>query len=229
MAKSLSLFFPCYNEEQNIEKTVTRAVSVLGRMFDNYEIIVVDDGSRDRTGAIVTKIAAMYPEVRLVKHEQNLGYGAALRSVIFSARYDLVCFSDGDGQFNMEEIAKFLPLIENYDLVLGYRMERQDPWYRVLNAWLYRAGVNLLFNLGVKDIDCAFKMFHREIFSRIEIESNGAVASAEMLIKAKKLGYRFAEVGVTHLPREHGEPTGAKLKVIFKAFSELLKLWRRLA
>lgn len=228
MAKAISVFFPCYNEEENIEKTVTRAISVISRITDTYEIIVIDDGSRDKTATVVKKIAAMYPEVRLISHPQNEGYGAALRTGLFSARYDLVCFTDGDGQFDLDEIKKFLPLSDNYDMVLGYRVERKDPFYRKVNAFIYNSAVNLLFGLGVKDIDCAFKMFHRDIFSRLEITSNGAVASAEILIKAKRMGFTFVQVGVSHYPREAGNPTGASLKVIFKAFSELFRLWRAL-
>ncbi|MDD5259834.1 MAG: glycosyltransferase family 2 protein [bacterium] len=228
MKPEISVFFPCYNEEANIKTTVTKAIAVLAQFTDIFEVIIVDDGSTDKTGDIAAALAQDDQRVRVWTHESNRGYGAALRSGFTAAKYDIVCFTDADGQFDLSEISQFLPLIAKYDAVLGYRLKRQDKFYRKINTFIYKTAVNLFFRLGVRDIDCAFKMFRREVMNSITIESDGAVASAEMLIKAKRTGCRFVEVGVHHYPRLAGQPTGAKLGVIFKAFAELFKLFQTL-
>ncbi|MDD5492439.1 MAG: glycosyltransferase family 2 protein [bacterium] len=228
MKPEISIFFPCYNESENIKVTVAKALAVLSPIADTYEVIIVNDGSSDDTGKIAQDLARQDTHVKIVTHEQNKGYGAALRSGFGAARYDIVCFTDADGQFDLSEISQFLPLIVKYDVVLGYRIKRQDKLYRKINTFIYKTAINLFFQLGVRDIDCAFKMFHREVTRNIAIVSNGAVASAEMLIRAKRKGYSFVEVGVHHYPRLAGQPTGAKLGVIFKAFAELFKLLRTL-
>ncbi|MDD5131983.1 MAG: glycosyltransferase family 2 protein [bacterium] len=226
MKPEISVFFPCYNEADNIRATVAKALGILSGITDTYEVIIVNDGSNDRTGEVAQDIARQDAHVRIVTHEQNKGYGAALRSGFAAARYDIVCFTDADGQFDLSEITQFLPFIDKFDVVLGYRIKRQDKFYRKINTFIYKASINLFFRLGVRDIDCAFKMFRRAVMNSFTINSDGAVASAEMLIKAKRKGYRFVEVGVHHYPRLAGQPTGAKLSVIFKAFTELFKLLR---
>ncbi|MBI5554766.1 MAG: glycosyltransferase family 2 protein [Elusimicrobia bacterium] len=226
MKPEISVFFPCYNEEANIKTLVSKAIAVLTQLADIFEVIIVNDGSADKTREIVSALARADQRVRVVTHESNRGYGAALRSGFAAARYRVVCFTDADGQFDLQEIENFLPLIETYDAVLGYRLKRQDKFYRKINTFIYKTAVNLLFRLGVRDIDCAFKMFRREVMNSITISSDGAVASAEMLIKAKRQGCRFVEVGVHHYPRQAGQPSGAKFSVIFKAFFELFKLWK---
>lgn len=226
MKKSISVFFPCYNEEANIETTVTKALEVLKRVADTYEVIVVNDGSVDRTLAIAKELAQKYQQVKVVNHEKNRGYGAALRTGFQNAQYELVCFTDADGQFDFSELQKFLPLAEKYDAVLGYRQKRQDKFHRKVNTFFYKMAVDFLFGLDVKDIDCAFKMFKKEIISKINIESDGAVASAEMLIKFKRIGGTYTEIGVSHYPRLAGNPTGARPGVILKAMRELLNLTR---
>ncbi len=228
MKPEISVFFPCYNEEANVKTTVNKALAVLSQFTDIFEVIIVNDGSTDKTSEVVSALVQEDQRVRVVTHESNRGYGAALRSGFAAACYGVVCFTDADGQFDLKEIENFLPLIETYDAVLGYRLKRQDKFYRKINTFIYKNAVNLLFRLGVRDIDCAFKMFRREVMSNITINSAGAVASAEMLIKAKRQGYRFVEVGVHHYARQAGQPTGAKIGVIFKAFIELFELWKRI-
>ena len=228
MKPEISVFFPCYNEADNIKATVTKALGILSPITDTFEIIIVNDGSIDATGKVIQDIARQDAHVKIVTHERNKGYGAALRSGFAAARYDIVCFTDADGQFDLSEITQFLPLIDKFDVVLGYRIKRQDKLYRKINTFIYKTSINLFFRLGVRDIDCAFKMFRREVMNNITINSDGAVASAEMLVKAKRKGYRFVEVGVHHYPRLAGQPTGARLSVIFKAFAELWKLFKTL-
>jgi len=221
---SISIFFPCYNEEENVERVAQEALAVAPKISDDFEIIIVNDGSRDRTGEIAERLAGEYPEIRAINHDQNKGYGAALQTGFNSATKELVFYTDGDGQFKIEEITKLLPLVEKYDIVSGYRINRRDPFIRKINAFLWGTMVNMLFEFKVSDVDSAFKLYRRKIFDEITLESQGALIDTEILAKAKARGYLITEVGVNHYPRIAGEQTGAKLSVILKAFRELFKL-----
>ncbi len=229
---SISGVMPAYNEEANIGPMIEDMVRVLSSITDDYEVIVVDDGSRDATSERVLEMAARYPNVRLIRHEVNKGYGAAVYSGITSATKELIFYTDSDRQFKLDELHKLLPLIEEADLVAGYRPNRQDPWYRVLFGWGWSFLVTLLFGYTVRDVDCAFKLFKREVIETVgpHIRSFGATFSAEFLVRAKRAGFRFREVPVTHLPRPVGHQTGARLDVITRAFKELFllrwRLWR---
>jgi glycosyltransferase involved in cell wall biosynthesis len=219
---------PAYNEEENVGPAVMEAVAIVGPIADDYEVIVVDDGSRDGTAEKVRQLVEGYPQVRLVQHQVNQGYGAALYSGFTSARKELVFFTDSDRQFDLTETRKLLPFIGEYDLVIGYRAPRRDPFMRKLNGWGWSALVTLLFGYTSRDIDCAFKLFRREIIERINIESRGATFSAEFLVRAKRAGYRIREVSLAgHRPRVAGSQTGARLDVITRAFRELIRFrWR---
>ena len=221
---SITIFFPCYNEEHNIERVTREALDVAGRLFDDYEIIIVNDGSRDNTGAIADRLAKENPFVRVIHHEHNKGYGAALRTGFENATKELVFYTDGDGQFKIEEITKLLPLIDKYDIISGYRIRRQDSLIRKINAFMWGLLVNALFKINVSDVDSAFKLYKRKIFDEITLTSQGALIDTEIFAKARAKGYTITEVGVNHYPRVAGEQTGAKLSVIFKAFKELFKL-----
>lgn len=230
---SLSVFFPAYNEEANIENTVTKALSILPSVAHQWEIIVVDDGSSDRTGPIVEAMAKEEERIRLITHERNRGYGGALKSGLYNARYELIAFTDADGQFDLAEIDRFLETKEKTgaDLVIGYYLKRQVPLYRILGSkLLWEPSVYLLFGLKVRDIDCGFKLIDRKVVKEItDLESErGPFISSEFLIKAKKAGFKIVEIGVHHYPREGGKATGASLKVIVSGFKELFQLWRKL-
>lgn len=225
---SLTIFFPCYNEEQNVEKVTRDAIAAARQVADDYEILIINDGSRDRTGEIADKLAAEYPAVRAIHHEVNKGYGAALQTGFKNAGKELVFYTDGDGQFKIEEIKKLLPLIEKYDIVSGYRINRRDPLHRKVNAFMWGAMVNMLFKFNVKDVDCAFKLYRRKIFDDITLTAQGALIDTEVLARAKAKGYTITEVGVNHYPRTAGSQTGAKLSVIIKAFRELYDLKKQL-
>jgi len=221
---SLTVFFPCYNEEANVERTTSAALKACRRIADDFEIIIVDDGSKDRTGPIADRLAAEHPEVRAVHNRPNLGYGGALQRGYREASKDWVFYTDGDGQFDFEEIDRLLPLLEEYDAVSAYRLDRKDPIIRKVNAFGWTVLVNLVFGLRLRDIDCAFKIFPRSLFDRIEMKSRGALIDAEVLARAARLGYRIGQVGVHHYPRTEGQQTGANLRVILRAFKELFKL-----
>jgi len=222
------VFFPCYNEQDNVGQTTQRAVEVLEGLEADFEIIIVNDGSGDKTGAYADAIAAGDRRVRVVHHPHNMGYGAALQSGIRAARKELVFFTDGDGQFDIGEIKLLLPLITLNDVVCGYRLDRKDPLMRKLNGWMWTRLVNLLFGMQIRDIDCAFKLFRAEVFEGMKMSSAGALISAEILARATRRGFRIAEVGVHHYPRRAGKQTGAKIRVILKAFKELFKLYNRI-
>lgn len=220
----ITIFFPCYNEEHNVERVTREALDVASSISDDYEIIIVNDGSRDRTAELANLLEKEFPAVRVIHHEVNMGYGAALQTGFKNATKDLVFYTDGDGQFKIEEITKLLPLIEHYDIVSGYRIKRQDHVIRKLNAFLWGTLVRMMFKINVSDVDSAFKLYKRKIFDEITLTSQGALIDTEVLAKAKARGYTIAEVGVNHYPRLAGEQTGAKLSVILKAFKELFKL-----
>jgi glycosyltransferase involved in cell wall biosynthesis len=225
---AISVFFPCYNEQQNVSRTVENALGVLKKLGADFEIIIVDDGSSDKTGQIAEEIANRENRIKVVRHSRNLGYGAALQSGFKAATKELVFYTDGDGQFDMNEMPPLLPLMEQYDIVSCYRLNRQDSLIRKINAWCWTKLVCLLFGLKLRDIDCAFKLYKREIFDHIELSSTGALIDAEILARAARRGYRITQKGVQHYPRTAGAQTGAKLRVIFRAFKELFELRRRI-
>lgn len=225
---SISVFFPCYNEQGNIERTVKNALDVLENLKADFEVIIVDDGSRDETAKIAEEIAAQNNRVKVIRHPTNLGYGAALRSGFKAAKKELVFYTDGDGQFDIKEMPPLLPLMEKFDMVSCYRLNRQDTLVRKINGWAWTKLVCFVFGFKIRDIDCAFKLFKTKIFENMELLSNGALIDAEILARAVRKGCSVTQKGVHHYPRTAGVQTGAKLKVILRAFKELLKLRRKI-
>jgi len=221
---SISVFFPCYNEQDNIARVVKQALTVLEKLNADFEVIIVDDGSTDGTGQIAEEIAGQKGRVKVVHHRTNLGYGAALQSGFKAATKELVFYTDGDGQFDINEMPPLLPLMEQYDIVSCYRLNRQDNLIRKINGWCWTKLVCRLFGMKIRDIDCAFKLYKREIFDNIKLVSTGALIDAEILARAVRRGYRITQRGIHHYPRTAGSQTGAKLRVILRAFKELLKL-----
>lgn len=221
---SISLVFPAFNEEENIEKAVSTGIEALQRYFAEVEVIVVNDGSTDQTKEILESVVRENDRVTAVHHPNNKGYGAALRSGIYTAKNDLVFFSDADLQFDLREISQLVEWIDDYDIVAGYRAKRADPFHRRLNAWAWNRLVRFTLGLKVRDIDCAFKLFRREVFDVIDLQSIGAMVNTEILALAVKNGMNIMEVPVSHYPRVCGEQTGANIRVIFKAFKELLAM-----
>jgi len=221
---SLTVFFPAYNEEDIIEKTVSDALSACAPLAADLEVVVVDDGSADETAAIVERLAAADPRVRLVKHERNRGYGASLRTGFASARKELIFFSDADGQFDLHELPGSLAMLSQAPVVVGFRIKRNDPPHRLFIAKTYKLIVRMVFGLRVRDIDCAFKLFRREVFDGLALESNGAFISSELLIKLSRRGVAIMERGVHHYPRTTGYSKGAGMAVILKTIRDILRL-----
>ncbi len=231
---SLSIVLPAYNEEPNVVAAVEEVSKVAQTLNLDYEIILVNDGSRDRTGEIArTELAPRIPNFRLVEHFPNRGYGGALKAGFAAATKDLIVFTPADQQFVFSEVQRLLDkLTPDMTLVSGWRVNRQDPLIRRLNGMGWNFVVRILFGKLIHDIDCGFKVFRRDVLSHIHVESNGAMVDTEMLSEMRARGYKMTDVPVTHLPRRAGNPTGANLKVILKAFRDLfkfrLRLWREL-
>ena len=227
----LSYFFPAHNEEANLRGLVAEALATLPDLAERFEIIVVDDGSRDETPAIADELAATHPEVRAVHHPVNLGYGAALRSGFAAARHDFIAFTDGDRQFHVADIGLLADRLAGHDrpdAVVGYRIHRADPLVRTVYANLYRIANRIFFGLSIRDVDCACKLFRRAALDGIAVASGGAFFSAELLIKLRARGRHIAEVGVPHYPRTAGSPTGAKPQVVLRAVRDFWTLRVRL-
>lgn len=232
-AAHLSYFFPAHNEEANLAGLVEEALATLPGLAVTFEIIVVNDGSRDGTAAIADELAAANPDVvRAVHHPTNLGYGSALRSGLGAARYELVAFTDGDRQFQVADLGRLaerLAATDAPDVVVGFRIKRADPLIRTIYARVYRLANRVLFGLRVTDVDCACKLFRREALDGLRVESGGAFFSAELLIKLRAAGRSVAEVGVPHYPRTAGSATGAKPSVVLRAVKDFwllrLRMW----
>ena len=228
----LSYFFPAHNEEPNLELLVDEALVALPALADRFEIVIVNDGSRDATGQIADRLAAAHPDVvRAVHHPTNLGYGAALRSGFAAARFGHVAFTDGDRQFKVADLGRLAARAgepDRPDVVVGFRIKRMDPIIRTAYARSYRLANRIFFGLQVTDVDCACKLFRREALEGIRVESDGAFFSAELLIKLRARERTVAEVGVPHYPRTAGSATGAKPQVILRAVRDFWRLRLRL-
>lgn len=225
---SLSVFFPAYYDEKNITKVTEGALKAIHEMgIETFEIIIVEDGSPDRTGEVADELAAKYPQVRVIHHERNMGYGAALRTGFMNARHDWVFYTDGDNQFDLQELKKFIALTPYTDIVAGFRINKQYSAWRKFTSSVYNLVLRLLFDIRDRDVDCAFKIYRRDLFDKIVIESKDAFIDAEIAIKARLLNYSSTEVGVTHLPRVDGVSTGARPSVILRTIREILGYHRR--
>jgi glycosyltransferase involved in cell wall biosynthesis len=207
---------------------VEQALAALETLGADFEVIIVNDGSSDSTAQIADEISSQDSRVKVVHHPANLGYGAALQSGFKAATKELVFYTDGDGQFDINEMPPLLPLIKQCDIVSCYRLNRQDSAIRKINAWCWTRFVCLLFGMKIRDIDCAFKLYKREIFDNIRLSSAGALIDAEILARAIRRGYTVTQRGVHHYPRAAGAQTGANLRVILRAFKELFKLYSQI-
>jgi len=225
---SITVFFPCYNEQDNVAKVAEQAVKVLEDLRADYEVIIVDDGSSDKTAEIADRLAAAHKRVRVIHHPRNLGYGAALQSGFRAATKELVFYTDGDAQFDLNELPPLLPLVKEFDIVSCYRMNRQDAPFRKLGGWLWTKMNGVLFSVNLRDIDCAFKLYKRAIFDNIQMESQGALIDTEILARAARKGYKITQRGVHHYPRTAGQQTGGSPKVVLRAFKEVIRLRGRI-
>ena len=223
----LTFFFPAYNEQENVEETVRRALDEIGPLVPSLEVLIVDDGSTDRTPELADALVAANDRVRVV-HQPNRGYGGALKAGFDGAWGELICFSDGDLQFDLRQMSLLFDRLADpakpVDAVIGHRLRRRDPFHRIFIAKTYNAIVSVAFGLRVRDIDCAMKLFRREVFDGLRLDAEGPFLSAEMLIKLRARGVRIAQVGVNHYPRAAGSNTGASFRKILRTFRDLARL-----
>jgi glycosyltransferase involved in cell wall biosynthesis len=217
-----------HNEEANIEAVVGALLRVLPAAATEWELLIVDDGSDDRTGSLADALARRDRRVRVIRHRTNRGYGAAVRAGLTAARHELVFFLDGDRQFNPVQIHALLARREDADLVVGYRRIRADSGIRGLYTWVWNALVRAVLGLRVRDVNCGFKLMRRDVVKALPLEASGATVSAELLTLAQRNGCRIAEVPVDHFPRQSGRPSGGRPDVIVRALVELGQLVRRL-
>jgi glycosyltransferase involved in cell wall biosynthesis len=222
--EGLSIVLPCLNEEANVASAIDQAVAAGRRFSSRYEVIVVDDGSTDRTAIIAARRAARERGVHLVMHPANRGYGAALRSGIDMAQMEWVMLTDADLQFDLAQLEEFVPFAGSHDVIAGYRIARRDPFGRRANAAAWNWLMRHLFGLPLQDVDCAFKLIRRNLITDLELVSSGAMISTELIVKSLQRGARLKEVGVHHRPRPAGEQSGANPRVIWLAFRELSKV-----
>lgn len=220
----LTIVLPCHDEADNVAAAVAQAEAAAARTSERFEIVVVDDGSGDRTGEIAGRLASTRPSVRLVVHPAHQGYGAALRSGIRDARMPYVLLTDADLQFDLLQLEDFLPLVGTADLLAGYRVIRMDPIVRRIDATLWNLLVRVVFGLRVRDIDCAFKLVPRELVVGLDLGCDGAMISTELLVKCRRAGATVREVPVCHRPRAAGHQSGASSHVILLALRELAAL-----
>lgn len=219
--ESISVVLPAYNEEKTLENTLRSTQVFLNNTFKKYEIIVVNDGSTDKTEAVAKKLQFENSKIKIINHSRNLGYGAAIKTGLNYASNDYIFFMDSDGQFKIQDIKLLTPYINSNTVVTGYRKRRADSIIRTINAFLYNQYLRRLFGLKVKDIDCAFKIFPKKAYENAKpIKSDGALFSAELMLKFLKKGYEIKETGVSHYPREAGNQSGANINVIMKMFKE---------
>ena len=225
---SLSLVLPAHNEEANIRLVVERALEVLPRFADRFEIIVVEDGSRDATGRIADELVSSHPAVRAIHHKRNRGYGGALTSGFTASTGDYLMFMDADRQFDIADIALLSPFVGAFDIVAGFRMERNDPFYRRVFAEVFNVTIRVLFGVHLRDIDCAFKVFRGDLLRSLDLSAPGALINTEIQAKARRQGATLEQVGVHHYPRVAGEATGGSPRVILRAMRETVVLWWRM-
>ena len=218
----ISAVMPAYNEEANLEESVSRMARALEANTRGFEIIVVDDGSQDGTASLLERLKTAHPNLRVIRHPVNRGYGAAVRSGFDAARFGWIFMMDADNQFDPAEIELLLSRAADADIVAGYRKLRRDPLLRRLNAWAFFTMVRLLFGRLVRDVNCAFKLIRRDLVTRMALHSEGALINTEMLVLARQLQARVVEVPVHHYPRTAGKQTGANVAVVVRAFAELL-------
>lgn len=234
--KSISVFLPTFNEEENIKVCVLSIKKYLDKRFEDYEILVISDGSTDNTNKIVAELAKKDKRIKLFARKKKLGYGAGLRSGFSHSSKDLIFYTDADNQFNIEDMDRLLPMLSSYDIISAYRVDRKDPLMRIFIAIVYNMLIRILFNLKIRDIDASFKLYKKEIFKNMRLVTNTGLTDAEVLIKAQRQGFKIEQIGVAHYPRIHGRTTyemGArnkifafvKPKVIIDIFLEIRTLW----
>lgn len=227
--RSISVFFPAYNDAGTIPSMVITALLTVRELADDYEVIVINDGSHDHTPQLLDELARLYPEeVRVVHHPTNRGYGGALRSGFAHAAKEWVFYTDGDAQYDVRELAKLIALSDDADLVNGWKMRRNDPRYRIVIGRFYQVAIKLLFGLKLRDVDADFRLIRRKVFDTVTLSANSGVICVELMKKVQDAGFRLRETGVHHFPRVYGRSQFFRLPSLLRTFRDLGRLWLQL-
>lgn len=225
----ISVFFPAYNDEASIAEMVTLALALLPQFTDDYEVIVVNDGSRDGTAAVLDGLARQHAHVRVVHHQVNRGYGGALRTGFINATKDWVFYTDGDGQYDVRELERLVALVgDSVDVVNGHKRKRSDSKRRIVLGATYKFLARLLFNLPIRDVDCDFRLVRRDVMQTIELVSTSGVVCTELVYKLQQAGARFVETPIQHYPRMHGQSQFFTLRRVAQTAVDFFALWLRL-
>jgi glycosyltransferase involved in cell wall biosynthesis len=226
---SISIFFPAYNDAKTIGGLVRDSFEALPKLTDDHEVIVINDGSRDDTAAILDGLSKKYDKLRVIHHPWNMGYGAALKTGFGNATKDLIFYTDGDGQYDVKEISKLVPLIaDDIDVVNGYKLNREDDRRRIILGYIYNFLAQILFRLPIRDVDCDFRLIRRKAFEKIKLESHSGFICVEMVHKMRKSGCRFAEAPVTHYLREHGSSQFFTIGRVLRTACDFIIFWVKL-
>ena len=226
----LSIFYPCYNDSGTIASMLAKALMTAEEIADDYEVLVVDDGSRDMSRKVLEYVSRLDPQrVRLVFHEKNRGYGGALRSGVEHCAKEWIFYTDGDAQYNPCEMALLAELAgDDVDVVQGYKIKRHDPLHRIWIGWIYHATMKMMFGLKIRDVDCDFRLIRRSVFERVHLTQDSGVICLEMIKRMQHAGCRFREVGVHHFYRQCGTSQFFNFRRVFAVGVGVLKLWWKL-
>jgi glycosyltransferase involved in cell wall biosynthesis len=228
LSGGISVFLPAYNEEENIERAVSRSVEVLSSITDNYEVLVVNDASKDRTAEIVNRMIAENPHIRMITHEKNTRLGGAIRTGFKNASKGYVFYCDADNPVDMWDVKRALPFMKDFDIVTGFRLIREERMHRLVYSWVYNNLTGTLFKFRARDINFSFKMVKRKVLQQVELQSDGGFIDVEFISEILRKGYKMGQVGVMYYPRTAGESTMASGKVIVQILKEMWAYYRRI-
>lgn len=224
--KSISVFFPCYNDGTVIASLVIMAFKILREITEDHEVLVIDDGSGDNSVEVLQELERIFPKLKVIYHGRNLGYGVALRAGFKEASKDLIFYTDGDGQYDVKELLRLLSVLrDDIDIVNGFKIKRSDPFYRVIIGRIYHWAVKFMFGLKIRDVDCDFRLLRKAIFNKIKLESDSGVICVELIKKVQDAGFHFAQVGVSHYFRTHGKSQFFNFHRIINMLFNITKLW----
>ncbi len=226
MLSSVSFFCPAYNDEGNLPDLIPNVFRFLTENSEKFEIVIIDDAAKDRTGAVADELARKFPNIRVIHHSENKGYTATLKEGFEMGKFDYVMYTDGDNQYDVNDAGPYLHLLEDNDVIAGYAVKKAVSPFRKLQSWVHNTLINILFFNRFKDINCSMKIFKKPVLDKIEIKSDpfGAFIDAELILKAKKLGFRIAQFPVIHYERKTGIASGSKPKLVLKTIKDMIKL-----
>jgi glycosyltransferase involved in cell wall biosynthesis len=227
MADSVSLLFPVFKDEDTVRTVAEKAIGLLSSLGGAYEVIIVNDGSPDRSGEIADELARENPAIRVIHHPRNLGYGAAVRSGIAASRYDIVCMTDGDDQYEVEDFRKLLKLRDRYDIIITFRYKKIYSSVRIFVSWVYNWVLRRLFRTPFRDVSTGLRLARRAVLEDLELEASSPFIGAELAIKAMLKGYRVGEVGIQTFPREFGAGSSTSLPNIAATMADMWRIYRK--